>query len=57
LPVFDGKIHSLKREKDDVREVKEKFECGIMLEGFNDILVDDILESYKEVEVKRKFKN
>lgn len=57
LPVFDGKIQSLKREKDDVREVKEKFECGIMLDGFNDILVDDILESYKEVEVKRKFKN
>ncbi|TNE33037.1 translation initiation factor IF-2 [bacterium] len=57
LPIFDGKIHSLKREKDDVKEVKSKFECGIMLDGFNDIVVGDILESYKEVEVKRKFKN
>lgn len=57
LPVFDGKMASLKREKDDVREVKSKFECGIMLEGFNEINVGDILETYKEVEVKRKFKN
>ncbi|MER3329383.1 MAG: translation initiation factor IF-2, partial [Candidatus Kapaibacterium sp.] len=57
LPVFDGKIASLKREKDDVKEVKSKFECGIMLDGFNEINVGDILESYKEVEVKRKFKN
>lgn len=57
LPVFDGKIKSLKREKDDVREVKSKFECGIMLEGFNDYEIGDILEAYKEVEVKRKFKN
>ncbi len=38
LPVFDGKIKSLKREKDDVREVKSKFECGIMLEGFNEYI-------------------
>lgn len=57
LPVYDGKIASLKREKDDVREVKSKFECGIMLDGFNDFIIGDILESYKEVEVKRKFKN
>ncbi len=57
LPVFDGKIKSLKREKDDVREVKSKFECGIMLEGFNDYIIGDILEAYKEVEVKRKFKD
>ncbi|MFA7325693.1 MAG: translation initiation factor IF-2 [Candidatus Kapaibacterium sp.] len=57
LPVFDGKMASLKREKDDVREVKSKFECGIMLDGFNDINVGDILETYKEVEVKRKFKS
>lgn len=57
LPVFDGKMASLKREKDDVREVKSKFECGIMLEGFNEINVGDILETYKEVEVKRKFKS
>lgn len=57
LPVFDGKIASLKREKDDVREVKSKFECGVMLDGFNDINIGDILETYKEVEVKRKFKS
>jgi translation initiation factor IF-2 len=54
LEVYDGKISNLKREKDDVKEVKAGFECGIQLEGFNDIRENDIIEGYKKVEVKRK---
>lgn len=51
--VFDGSIASLKRGKDDAREVNEKYECGIQLDGFNDLKIGDIIESYKIVEVKR----
>ena len=51
---FEGTIASLKRFKEDVREVAENFECGIALEGFNDIKVGDIIEAYKTVETKRK---
>lgn len=54
LEVYDGKISNLKREKDDVKEVKAGFECGIQLEGYNDIKEGDIIEGYKKVEVKRK---
>jgi len=51
---FEGTIASLKRFKEDVREVAENFECGIALEGYNDIKVGDIIEAYKTVETKRK---
>lgn len=44
--VFEGKIISLKRFKDDAKEVKESFECGIGLDGFNDIKPGDIIEAY-----------
>lgn len=47
------KIASLKREKDDVKEVREGMECGIRLEGFNDIKEGDLLEAYRVEEVKR----
>jgi len=53
LPVYNGTIHSLKREKDDVREVENGYECGIMLDGFNDVEVGDILQAYKLLEIKR----
>lgn len=53
LEVFNGTIQSLKREKDDVREVDQGYECGIQLDGFNDVKTDDIIESYKLIEVKR----
>jgi translation initiation factor IF-2 len=46
-------IGSLRREKDDVREVREGMECGIRLEGFNDIKEGDLLEAYRIEEVKR----
>ncbi len=52
--IYEGKINSLKRFKDDTKEVAAGFECGIDVENFNDIKVDDILESYKIVEIKRK---
>jgi translation initiation factor IF-2 len=52
--VWDGKIASLKRFKDDVRDVAEGFECGISLEGYNDIKEKDILECYEVEEIKQK---
>ena len=51
--IYDGKIGSLQREKDSVKEVKKGYECGITIDGFNDIKVGDIIESYEMVEVKR----
>jgi len=44
--VFEGKLASLKRFKDDVREVKEGFECGVAVEGFNDIQPGDLIEAF-----------
>ena len=52
--IFEGKIASLKRFKDDVKEVKAGFECGIVLENFNDIAEEDQIEAYIMVEVPRK---
>jgi translation initiation factor IF-2 len=54
IQVFEGGISSLKRFKDDVREVEAGFECGVGLENFNDIKVGDIIEAYRIVEAKRK---
>ncbi len=53
LPVFTGGISSLKRGKDDVREVDTNYECGISLDGFNAIEEGDIIEGFKTVEVRR----
>jgi translation initiation factor IF-2 len=50
-------IASLKREKDDVREVREGFECGIRLDGFNDVKEGDLLEAYKIEERKRSLQD
>ena len=44
--IFKGSIVSLRRVKDDVREVLAGFECGLRLEGHNDVLVNDILQAY-----------
>jgi translation initiation factor IF-2 len=54
LEVFTGSLTSLRRFKDDVREVDSGYECGIGLENFNDIKVGDTIEAFKMVEVKRK---
>lgn len=53
--IYDSKISSLKRFKDDVKEVLSGYECGIMVENFNDIKVGDILENYIIEEVAAKF--
>jgi len=53
VEVYEGGIASLKRFKDDVREVREGFECGIGIENFNDIKVSDLIEAYKIEEVAR----
>ena len=51
--LWTGKLASLKRFKDDVREVEKGYECGINLEGFNDIKVGDVLETFVQDEVRR----
>jgi translation initiation factor IF-2 len=51
--VYTGAVGSLRREKDDVREVREGFECGITLKDYDDIKEGDIIEAFKVVEVKR----
>ena len=52
--IYDGPLASLKRFKDDVKEVKEGYECGIVLEKFNDIKEDDTMEAYEMVEIPRQ---
>ncbi len=52
--VYTGELESLKRFKDDVKEVNRGYECGLNIKGYNDIHVGDIVEAYEQVEVKRK---
>lgn len=54
IVIYDGELASLKRFKDDVKEVKNGFECGLMIENYNDIQVDDVIEAYEMVEIARK---
>ncbi len=54
IVVYTGVLGSLKRFKEDAKEVASGYECGLNIENFNDIKVGDIVESYEEVEVKRK---
>jgi len=56
IVVHTGTLGSLKRFKDDVKEVKNNYECGLNIERYNDIKVGDIIEAYEEVEVARKLK-
>ncbi|MCB0286641.1 MAG: hypothetical protein KDE57_08315, partial [Calditrichaeota bacterium] len=49
VELFDGKLESLKRFKDDVREVQTGYECGMSVVGFNDIKTGDIIEAYEIV--------
>jgi translation initiation factor IF-2 len=53
IVVYAGKLTSLKRFKDDASEVKSGFDCGLGIEGFNDIKVGDVIESYETREVKK----
>lgn len=55
IVVHTGELGSLKRMKDDVKEVGTGFECGLNIEKFNDVRVGDFIETYEEIEVKRTF--
>ena len=52
--VYEGKISSLKRFKDDAREVAQGFECGIGIENFNDVKVGDVIEAFIKEEIARE---
>lgn len=53
IQIYQGRIDSLRRFKEDVREVKDGYECGISIENYNDIKVGDVIECYEVVEVAR----
>lgn len=54
IVVYTGVLGSLKRFKEDVKEIQSGYECGLNIENFNDVKVGDIIEGYEEVEIKRK---
>ncbi|MDG2357104.1 MAG: translation initiation factor IF-2 [Polaribacter sp.] len=56
IVVHDGTLTSLKRFKDDVKEVAKGYDCGLQIKNYNEIVVGDIIEAYKEVAVKKKLK-
>lgn len=56
IVVHTGELTSLKRFKDDVKEVAKGYDCGLQLKNYNDIVVGDVLEAFQEVEVKKKLK-
>jgi translation initiation factor IF-2 len=56
IVVHDGVLSSLKRFKDDVKEVAKGYDCGLQLKNYNDIFEGDIIEAYKEIAVKKKLK-
>jgi translation initiation factor IF-2 len=54
IVMYTGELASLKRFKDDVKDVSAGFECGLNIKNYNDIQVGDIVEAFEEVEVMRK---
>jgi len=56
IVIYTGRLGSLKRFKEDVKEVKTGQECGLNVEGFNDIKIGDIIEGFEEIEVKKSLK-
>ena len=56
IVVHDGTLTSLKRFKDDVKEVAKGYDCGLQVKNYNDIVEGDVIEAYKEVAVKKKLK-
>ena len=54
IVIYSGKLGSLKRFKDDVKEVQHGYECGLNIDKFNDIRTGDVVEAFEEVEVERK---
>lgn len=53
IVIFEGKLDTLKRFKDDAKEVAKGYECGITIEKYNDLKIDDIIEAYEMVEIQR----
>ena len=51
--IFEGNIGSLRRFKDDVKSVRQGYECGIGIDGYQDLKVGDFIEGFKKVEVER----
>lgn len=56
IVIHTGEFAALKRFKDDAKEVAKGYDCGMQIKGFNDIKIEDIIEAYHEVEVKKKLK-
>ncbi len=54
--IFTGELTALKRFKDDVKEVSKGYDCGIQIKNYNDIQINDLIEAFQEVEVKKKLK-
>ena len=54
--IFTGELASLKRFKDDVKEVSKGYDCGMQVKNYNDIMVNDVIEAFQEVEVKKTLK-
>ena len=54
IEIYEGKLASLKRFKDDVKEVKEGYECGLCVENYNDVKENDVLEFYRMKEIERE---
>jgi translation initiation factor IF-2 len=54
--IFTGELSTLKRFKDDVKEVSKGYDCGMQIKNYNDIEQLDIIEAFQEVEVKKKLK-
>ena len=54
--VFTGELSSLKRFKDDAKEVAKGYDCGMQVKNYNDIREGDIIEAFREVEVKKTLK-
>ncbi|NLP57758.1 translation initiation factor IF-2 [Lutibacter sp. B1] len=54
--IYSGELTSLKRFKDDVKEVAKGYDCGLQIKNYNDIQIGDVIEAYHEVEVKKKLK-
>ena len=52
--IFDGSLSSLKRFKDDAKEVTKGFDCGLQILDFNDVQAGDLIESYQEIEIRKK---
>ena len=56
IVVHDGELTSLKRFKDDVKEVAKGYDCGLQIKNYNDIAEGDSIEAYQEIAVKKKLK-